>query len=122
MVFYKNDKEYVMSRDLSLFPNDIVGDFLWQMQQEGHHLEEIKEVEFSVLFPSQTLALQFGQILLENNQKLSFTPFQDNEELPWEITAYPEMPLNYDNLTAYQSLLETSSEPLQGKLDGLYCL
>ena len=110
-----------MSRDLSLFPEDLSGDFLWQLQQEGTNLEETKEVEFSVLFPTQTLALQFGQVLLENNQKLSFTPFQENEAYPWEITAYPEMPLNYDNLSAYQSLLETSCEPLQGKLDGIYC-
>lgn len=111
-----------MNRDLSLFPDDIAGDFLWELQQAGNNVEETREVEFSVLFPSQELALKFGQVLLENNQKLSFTPFQDNEDYPWEITAYPEMPLNYENLNAYQSLLEASCEPLQGKLDGLYCL
>lgn len=110
-----------MSRDLSLFPNDNIGNALWEMLQAGQDLENPKEVEFSVLFPSQTLALQFGRLLLENNQKLSFTPFQDNEEYPWEITAYPEMPLTYENITAYKELLETSSEPLQGKFDGFYC-
>ena len=111
-----------MSRDLALFPNDKIGDALWEMQQGGDDLELPREVEFSVLFPTQTLALQFGQLLLENNQKLSFTPFQDNEEYPWEITAYPEMPLSYENIIAYQELLETSSEPLKGKFDGFYCL
>jgi len=111
-----------MSRDLALFPNDKIGDALWQMQQAGDMLDQPREVEFSVLFPTQSLALQFGQLLLENNQKLSFTPFQDDEEYPWEITAYPEMPLNYENIIAYQELLETSSEPLKGKFDGFYCL
>jgi hypothetical protein len=111
-----------MERDLSLFPNDIAGDFLWQIQQSGDVLEQTKEVEFSVLFPSQVLALKFGQLLLENNQKLSFTPFQENEEYPWEITAYPEMPLNHENLIAYQALLEDSCEPFEGKFDGMYCL
>lgn len=101
---------------------DTIGDTLWKMQQDGDDLERSREVEFSVLFPSQALALQFGQLLLENNQKLSFTPFQDNEEYPWEITAYPEMPLSYENISAYQDLLETSSDPLQGKYDGFYCL
>ena len=110
-----------MSRDLEQFPNDKVGDFLWKMHQEIDDLEQAREVEFSVLFPTQALALQFGQLLLENNQKLSFTPFQDNEEYPWEITAYPEMPLNYENISAYQDLLESSSAPLNGKLDGIYC-
>ncbi|GAA6173965.1 hypothetical protein NBRC116592_36350 [Colwellia sp. KU-HH00111] len=111
-----------MNRDLTLFPNDSVGDVLWQRQQAGDDLEQPREVEFSVLFPTQALALQFGQLLLENNQKLSFTPFQEDEEYPWEITAYPEMPLSYENISAYQELLANSSEPLQGKLDGFYCL
>ena len=115
-------EENAMSRDLNLFPNDNTGEYLWQRQQAGEDLEQPREVEFSVLFPSQELALQFGQLLLENNQKLSFTPFQDNEEYPWEITAYPEMPLNYENISAYQELLEASCEPLKGKFDGFYCL
>jgi len=111
-----------MDRDLTLFPNDNAGDALWQLKQAGDDLETVREVEFSVLFPSQALALQFGQLLLENNQKLSFTPYPDNEALPWEITAYPEMSLNYDNITAYQALLETNCAPLQGLFDGFYCL
>lgn len=111
-----------MDRDLALFPNDNIGDALWKIQQAGENLEEVREIEFSVLFPSQALALQFGQLLLENSQKLSCTPFQGNEALPWEVTAYPEMALNYDNISAYQELVESSSAPLQGKFDGFYCL
>jgi len=111
-----------MSRDLAFFPNDNIGDFLWEMQINGSELDMPKEVEFSVLFQSQALALQFGQLLLENNQKISFTPFEGNEEYPWEITAYPEMPLNHQHISAYQELLETSCEPLKGTFDGFYCL
>jgi len=111
-----------MSRDLSRFPHDSIGDALWQRQQAGENLTTPREIEFSVLFPNQELALQFGQLLLENNQKLSFTPFQENEEFPWEITAYPEMPLDYDSIASYQALLESSSIPMQGKFDGFYCL
>ena len=55
------------------------------------------------------------------NQKLSFCSYQESEEYPWEITAYPDMPATHENLSAYQHLLETSSEPLQGKFDGWYC-
>jgi len=111
-----------MERDLTLFPNDNIGDTLWKMQQAGDDFDTVREVEFSVLFPSQALALQFGQLLLENNQKLSFTPFPDNTAMPWEITAYPEMSLSYENISAYQELLETSSAASQGQFDGFYCL
>ena len=65
-----------------MFPEDEIGNTLWQMQQKGDELLNEREVEFSVLFPSQELALKFGQLLLENNQKLSFTPYEANEELP----------------------------------------
>lgn len=111
-----------MDRDLTFYPQNSIGDALWQMQQAGDDFDSIREIEFSVLFPTQALALQFGQLLLENNQKLSCTPFQENEVLPWEITAYPEMQLNYENITAYKELLEINSTSLQGIFDGFYCL
>ncbi|GLX77051.1 hypothetical protein tinsulaeT_03910 [Thalassotalea insulae] len=110
-----------MERDLTLFPDDNNGNALWQMLQDGDDLSAAREIEFSVIFPNQELALKFGHLLLENNQKLSFCAYPDSEEFPWEITAYPEMAASYENISAYQHLLETSSEPLQGKFDGWYC-
>ncbi|PCH97944.1 MAG: hypothetical protein COB83_00560 [Gammaproteobacteria bacterium] len=46
-----------MNRNLVLFPNDKTGDVLWEMQQTGDDLEQPREVEFSVLFPTQALAI-----------------------------------------------------------------
>lgn len=112
----------MMSRDLDLFPEDNIGHALWKMQEAGDDLSTIREIEFSVLFPTEELALKFGQLLLENNQKLSFCPYQDNAELPWEITAYPEIVPSHENIAAYQNLLVTSGEPLKGQFDGWYCL
>ncbi len=109
-------------RNLEHFPNNAIGNILWKMHQNGDDLAIAQEVEFSVLFPTQDLALKFGLLLLENNQKLSLTPFQNNEELPWEITAYPQMPITYENISSYQTLLETSAEPLQGNFDGFYLM
>lgn len=111
-----------MTRDLTLFPEDEIGNTLWQMQQSGEDLQIEREIEFSVLFPTQALALQYGQLLLENNQKLSFTPFEGNESLPWEITAYPRMSADYINISGYRELLETSAAPLKGQFDGMYFL
>ncbi len=111
-----------MERDLELFPNDDNGNALWQMLQKGDDLSQAREIEFSVIFPNQELALKFGHLLLENNQKLSFCEYKENEDFPWEITAYPEMPASYENIAAYQNLLQASSEPLKGQFDGWYCV
>jgi len=109
-----------MTRDLAIFPEDEIGNTLWQMQENGEDLISEREIEFSVLFPEQELALKFGQLLLENNQKLSFTPSEAHSDLPWEITAYPQMPVTHENIISYQELLESSSAPLKGQFDGVY--
>ncbi|WP_019025810.1 ribonuclease E inhibitor RraB [Colwellia piezophila] len=109
-----------MTRDLALFPEDEIGTTLWQMSQDGDDLNSEREIEFSMLFPSQELALKFGQLLLENNQKLSFTPSETNADLPWEITAYPQMPASHENIIGYQQLLESSGAPLNGQFEGVY--
>ena len=110
-----------MTRDLALFPQDDIGDMLWQLLASGVDLSQEMEVEFSVIFPSDELALKFGQLLLENNQKLSFCPYDGDEQNPWEITAYPFIQLSYENISAYKTLLTDSSAPLQGKFDGWFC-
>ena len=109
-----------MARDLTIFPEDDIGSILWAMQEKGDDLLNEREIEFSMLFPSQELALQFGQLLLENNQKISFTPYEANENLPWEITAYPQMPASYDNMSSYQTLLVSSAAPFKGQFDGVF--
>ena len=109
-----------MTRDLALYPEDEIGNTLWQMNESGEDLISEREIEFSILFPSQELALKFGQLLLENNQKLSFTPSEAHPDLPWEITAYPQMPATYDNISSYQELLESSAAPFKGQFDGVY--
>ena len=110
-----------MQRNEELFPLDNVGNALWEMLNGGDDLNVEREFEFSVIFSSQQQALKFGQLLLENNQKLSFSPYQGDDEFVWEITAYPFMAASYDNIAAYQELLTTSANPLAGKYDGWYC-
>lgn len=110
------------TRDIALFPNDAIGDNLWKMLSEGDDLTQEREIEFSVLFPDQASALKFGHLLLENNQKLSFCPFQADQNYPWEITAYPEIAATYENIQTYIHLLSNGAEPLGGKFDDWYCV
>lgn len=110
-----------MNRDLSKFPTDPNGNMLWNMESRGDDLARSREIQFSVIFPDQANALKFGRVLLANNQKLSFCPYLENPEHPWEITAYPEMPASYDNIISYQNLLENHARKFDGIYDGWYC-
>ena len=109
-----------MTRDFEMYPETQTGDLLWQLLNAGVDLGQGHEVEFSMIFPSQEQALEFGQLLLENNQKLSFSPYQGSETHPWEITAYPEMPLSAANIEGYAELLAQNAQAFEGVFDGWY--
>ncbi len=111
-----------MERDLALFPDDSIGNHLWKMLQQGDDLNQLREIEFSVIFAEHSQAIKFGQLLLENSQKLSLCAFQEDENHPWEITAYPEMSASYENISAYIKLLETNAVQFDGKFDDWYCV
>jgi hypothetical protein len=109
-----------MVRDLTLFPHDEIGNMLWQMYTNDENMVHEREVEFSVLFATKSLALKFGELLLENNQKLSLTSANTNPAMPWEITAYPLMTPTYENMSGYQDLLVSSSAAFEGQFNGVY--
>ena len=122
VIFYElsNIDISMNERDLTIFPNDELGDKLWQLLLQGIDLNLPVEVEFSMLFPSKEKALAFGAVLLENNQKLSFSTFEQHETHTFEITAYPEMPLTYQNIEGYQSLLVGNAIEHNGIYDGWF--
>lgn len=107
-------------RDLTLFPNNESGERLWQFLQQGIDINQAVEVEFSMLFPSQEKALAFGALLLANNQKLSFSLFDQHETHTWEITAYPTMPLTHQNISGYEALLLSHAGEFNGLFDGWF--
>jgi len=110
-----------MERDYTLFPENKTGDTLWNMLFAGDDLTQPREIQFSVIFAKYEQALKFGNLLLENNQKLSLCTYQGDEQMPWEVTAYPEVTPSYDNIAGYIKLLTDSSEEFSGKYDGWFC-
>ena len=109
-----------MERDLALFPEDEIGEYLWNALNSGIDLAQAIEIEFTVIFKTQEQALKFGYLLLENNQKLSMCPFEEHETHPWEVTAYPISSASYENIIAYKNLLIDSATPFEGVFDGFY--
>ena len=109
-----------MERDLTLFPKDEIGEYLWNALNSGVDLAQDREIEFTVIFKTQEQALNFGNLLLENNQKLSMCPYEENETHPWEVTAYPMSNASYENIVAYINLLIDSATPFDGVFDGFY--
>lgn len=109
-----------MERNLELFPQDDIGEYLWNAVNLGNDINQEREIEFTVIFKSYEHALKFGHLLLENNQKLSLCPFDENEDYSWEVTAYPFISASYEKIIAYRHLLTESSASFEGVFDGFY--
>lgn len=58
-----------MARDYSRSPDDDNGDVLWNMAQDGDSLIKRREINFSIIYPSEDAALEFAVHLLRNGQK-----------------------------------------------------
>ncbi|MCL2523315.1 MAG: ribonuclease E inhibitor RraB [Betaproteobacteria bacterium] len=110
-----------MSRDYQRFPDDENGDILWSMAEDGDDLSIPREVDFSVIFPLEENALEFAVELLREGQKVSFAPYEDHDEFPWQVQAHPVMEPTHENINAYESELAETAARLGGRNDGWGC-
>ena len=111
-----------MKRDAKTFPDDVNGDALWEMQNNGDDLSKPREIEFAVLFSSEEGALKFAETLLINRQKVLLSDSEENEDYPYEIVVFVYMEADYDEITGYQELLEMHATKFNGVGDGWGCL
>jgi len=110
-----------MSRNHSLYPDDENGDILWKMEQDGDNLSVPREIDFSVIFPTEDAALKFAVDLLRNEQKVSFSPYEEHKELQWQVQAHPVMLPTHENITGYEGELARSAVEYGGRNDGWGC-
>lgn len=110
-----------MTRDPNAFPDDHNGDALWTMIGQGDDLSAPREVDFAVLFPTEDDALKFAVHLLRNDQKVSFSAYEESDEMPWQVLVHPFMELTYANVDGFESLLAEAAEAFNGRNDGWGC-
>ena len=75
-------------------------------------------MDFSVVFPSEESALQFAMHMLKNEQKVSFSANESDDEMPWQVQAHPVMEPTHDNITGYEAQLAEDAAPYGGRNDG----
>lgn len=103
------------------FPDDENGQVLRQMAEQGDDLSIPREIDFVVIFPSEEAALKFALRLLKNGQKVSFSDYEENDALPWQVVAHPFMNPTHENISGYEGLLAEEAASLGGQNDGWGC-
>jgi hypothetical protein len=104
-----------------IFPDDENGEMLRQMAAEGDDLSVPREVDFSVIFPTEKAALKFAVVLLKHGQKVSFAKCGESDEVFWLVQAHPYMIPSHENISSYEDLLASEAESLSGQTIGWAC-
>jgi Regulator of ribonuclease activity B len=111
-----------MTRDYAKFPDDANGDVLWRMQEDGDDLTKPREIDFSLVFPSEESALAFASHLLRNDQKVSLSTYDGNDDMPWQVQVHPIMEPTHENITGLENQLGADADVYGGQNDGWGCM
>lgn len=107
-----------MKRDYKQFPDDENGDVLWRMKEHGDNLSVAREIDFSIIFPTEEAAINFAVHLLKNNQKVSFSEYPEHDEMPWQVQAHPVMEPTHEAISGYEAQLAEDAARFGGRNDG----
>ncbi|HEY4093270.1 MAG TPA: ribonuclease E inhibitor RraB [Luteibacter sp.] len=108
--------------DELMFPDDENGNALRQMLAEGDNLSMPRDFDFTVVFATEEAALQFAVAMLRQGQKASFSEYEEDEEMPWQVTLHPYMDPTHENISLYESALENEASAFEGALEGWGCV
>lgn len=103
------------------FPDDENGDVLRRMLRNGDDLTKPREVDFSVVFPSASVAQDFADHFGRLGFKVSVRESNCVPELPWDVTVSNHMLPTHAGITDFEGTLEAAAVPFGGRNDGWGC-
>jgi hypothetical protein len=111
-----------MKRDYNQFPDDDSGDVLWHFRTKGDALTEPREIDFTVILPSEDAAIEFAVICLRSGFKVEMeeSPEEERQEdgLDWNVTVYTHAVPTHADITALEKSLGEHAGPLGGRASG----
>ncbi len=107
-----------MEHEPEAFPNDENGDVLRRMHAHGDNLAIARTIDFAVIFPTESAALECATILLKSGEKVRFSAYPENTLYLWQVEVYPVMVPTHDAITRFEHMLEALAVPLGGRNDG----
>src|SRR5262249_18383418 len=105
-----------------VFPNDENGRVLSRMQESGDDLSRPRDIEFTVIFPSQILANRFADHFRRLQYRTSIEQSRTVPELPWDVVVVRNMIPAYHEISEFEEILGTAAIPFSGRNDGWGCL
>jgi hypothetical protein len=109
-----------VNRDYSQFPDDDNGEVLWQLRCEGDALTESRELDFTVILPSEEAAIEFAVICLRGGFKVELHESEEHHEdgLDWNVIVYTDAVPTHSDITALEQSLGEQAAALGGRTSG----
>lgn len=96
-------------------------DVLRRMRANGDDLSRPRNVDFSVVFPTENAAERFAEHFRMLGYAVSVELSECVEELPWDATVVKHMALSSAEITRFELALQEVATPLSGRNDGWGC-
>lgn len=108
-------------KSIDQFPDDENGDVLRRMQEGGDDLSKPREIDFTVVLPSEDAARNFGDHFTAAGYDVKVENAGTVAELPWDVVVVKHMLPDHAGITAFEEELEEVAAPLGGRNDGWGC-
>ena len=102
-------------------PDDDYGDVLRQMRTNGDSLTQPRQIDFSVVFPTEQAALAFCDAIAKHDVEVSYEEGSGLGESPWDVTVTREMVPDHAAIIAMEEWLASHFGPFGGVNDGWGC-
>ena len=104
-----------------IFPSDENGDALRRMHEAGDDLARSRDVDFTVVFPTENVAEKFAKHFRALGYAVSVEFAQTVEECPWDVVIVSHMQPSHTEIGHFEDVLQSAANPLGGRNDGWGC-
>ena len=109
-----------MTRDYARFPNDDNGNVLWHMYSRGDALTKVRELDFTIILPSEHAAIELAVICLQSGFKVELQEAEEHHQdgLNWHIVVYSNAIPTHADITMLEQSLGKQAAVFGGRTSG----
>ncbi|HWA96258.1 MAG TPA: ribonuclease E inhibitor RraB [Terracidiphilus sp.] len=104
-----------------IFPNDDTGDALERLYKAGDPLSEPRDIDFTVVFPTQATAAEFAERYDALGLRTEVSESHCQADCPWDVLIVKHMVPSHAEISVFEDELESAAAPLGGRNDGWGC-
>jgi hypothetical protein len=104
-----------------IHPDDDNGDALRRLEEQGDDLTKARNVDFSVVFPIESVAQRFEEHFRAQGSTASVYFSEEMKEFPWNVNIVKSMAPSHRKIGEFETSLQEVADALGGHNDCWGC-